>query len=237
MLLLLLLAVIVSSGGADAARDDGRKTYKVHVTKDGSKVVTALKFRAYSTEDARDQASLNGWVILKVEEAEPPPGPFLDDRFKLNKPEQMQESKDSSNDMEGLEPLAPADNGTGDTVSQMPAIDEDNLTEITTLYFNIGEFTAEIPAEVSAELDKLDAEKDYVILGHTDSLAVIGNNGYDTNFSLSRRRADFLKSLLVQRGISSMNISTIGLGTLRPDAENTPEGQRLNRRAELYERR
>ena len=67
------------------------------------------------------------------------------------------------------------------------------------------------------------------ISGHTDSA---GDAGY--NQQLSERRAKASADYLISKGISSNRISTIGYGETQPIADNnTPEGQRINRRVEF----
>jgi len=67
------------------------------------------------------------------------------------------------------------------------------------------------------------------VLGHTDST---GSDSY--NQQLSKRRADAVRNYLVQRGVSSARIETIGYGEQYPRASNdTAEGRALNRRVEI----
>jgi len=67
--------------------------------------------------------------------------------------------------------------------------------------------------------------------GHTDS---VGPAAY--NKELSQRRADSVKSYLVNQGFSADNITTIGYGEEQPVASNdTAEGRAQNRRVELGE--
>ena len=67
------------------------------------------------------------------------------------------------------------------------------------------------------------------IEGHTDSVG-----GDDFNQSLSERRADSVKSYLLQQGIASSSIKAKGLGETQPVASNeTATGRQQNRRVEL----
>lgn len=67
------------------------------------------------------------------------------------------------------------------------------------------------------------------IEGYTDST---GAESY--NQQLSERRAQSVKELLVQQGVSPARIDTIGFGESQPVATNaTAEGRRLNRRVEI----
>jgi outer membrane protein OmpA-like peptidoglycan-associated protein len=68
-----------------------------------------------------------------------------------------------------------------------------------------------------------------LVEGHTDST---GSESY--NSQLSERRANSVKSLLVQRGVQEYRVNTIGYGESRPIVTNaTPEGRQMNRRVEI----
>lgn len=68
-----------------------------------------------------------------------------------------------------------------------------------------------------------------LVEGHTDST---GSEAY--NQSLSERRANRVKDLLVQRGVPEFRISTIGYGESRSVATNaTMAGRQMNRRVEI----
>ena len=65
--------------------------------------------------------------------------------------------------------------------------------------------------------------------GHTDS---IGSDAY--NLRLSERRAESVKSYLVEKGVSPSRITTKGLGKSDPVASNaTEEGRAQNRRVDI----
>ena len=71
--------------------------------------------------------------------------------------------------------------------------------------------------------------KSISIAGHTDS---VGSDAY--NMKLGQRRADTVKSYLVERGVSSSKITTKSFGESQPVASNkTAEGRAKNRRAEV----
>lgn len=72
-------------------------------------------------------------------------------------------------------------------------------------------------------------ETQITVQGHTDST---GDAGY--NQRLSERRAEAVKDLIIQRGVSPHRISSVGYGETLPVATNaTPEGRRMNRRVEI----
>ncbi len=65
--------------------------------------------------------------------------------------------------------------------------------------------------------------------GHTDN---IGSESY--NMDLSLQRAESVKNLIVQRGVSSSRIETIPYGESMPIADNSSEsGRAKNRRVEI----
>jgi len=67
------------------------------------------------------------------------------------------------------------------------------------------------------------------VAGHTDST---GSESY--NQSLSERRASSVAQYLQTNGISSQRMITVGMGELRPVADNnTAEGRQANRRVEI----
>jgi len=67
------------------------------------------------------------------------------------------------------------------------------------------------------------------IEGHTDS---VGGDAY--NQQLSERRAESVRTYLVQQKISPASVDAEGFGKTRPVASNaTPTGRQQNRRVEL----
>ncbi len=67
------------------------------------------------------------------------------------------------------------------------------------------------------------------VAGHTDST---GTEAY--NQGLSERRAGSVAAYLRSQSVSSQRIITVGMGELRPMADNsTPDGRQANRRVEI----
>jgi len=67
------------------------------------------------------------------------------------------------------------------------------------------------------------------IEGHTDS---VGGDTY--NQQLSERRADSVRSFLIQNGVPAATVTARGFGNTQPVATNdTPEGRQRNRRVEM----
>jgi outer membrane protein OmpA-like peptidoglycan-associated protein len=94
---------------------------------------------------------------------------------------------------------------------------------------------ADLKAGAVSNLDRLvtflnqNPDRRVEIEGHTDN---VGSDDY--NQGLSQRRADSVRSFLMQRGIASERIVAAGMGEQRPVADNTSEGGRQqNRRVEV----
>jgi outer membrane protein OmpA-like peptidoglycan-associated protein len=67
------------------------------------------------------------------------------------------------------------------------------------------------------------------VAGHTDST---GTQAY--NQSLSERRAESVATYLQAQGVIPQRLITLGMGELRPVADNgTPQGRQANRRVEI----
>ena len=67
------------------------------------------------------------------------------------------------------------------------------------------------------------------IIGHTDNTGSAEHNN-----QLSKRRADSVAQVLINSGVSSRRITTIGRGEDQPVASNlSPEGRAQNRRVEV----
>jgi outer membrane protein OmpA-like peptidoglycan-associated protein len=72
-------------------------------------------------------------------------------------------------------------------------------------------------------------ETQIIVQGHTDSA---GSAEY--NQRLSEQRAEAVKNLILQRGVSPYRITSMGYGESQPVATNdTPEGRQMNRRVEI----
>ncbi len=230
-LLLPILIISVLSGGVEKASADGRKLFLIHITREGSSAVTTMHVRAEDIDEARSQIVLNGWKLIRIEEKELTEPDYSGHKFRYTgnspaKAANMQsDAKNAASQNSDLPDGSPA------------LLADDNYTYIGTLYFDIGEFHAEVPAQLGTKIASLRDSGEYLILGHTDTLRVMENDRFDTNFDLARKRADYLKTILEQNGISSVNIAAQGMGTLMPAAENTKNGQPMNRRADLYERK
>ena len=76
---------------------------------------------------------------------------------------------------------------------------------------------------------KENSSRGVTIEGHTDS---VGSDAY--NLTLSQRRADAVRRLLIANGIAADRVTARGLGEAYPVASNeTKQGQLMNRRVEV----
>ncbi len=101
------------------------------------------------------------------------------------------------------------------------------------VYFDFN--SALLSATAKKELDKVvtslkaDSSLTVSIIGHSDN---VGNP--TTNQTLSNQRALTVQNYLIQQKISTVRISTLGVGETKPIGSNdTPEGRAKNRRAEI----
>ncbi len=103
--------------------------------------------------------------------------------------------------------------------------------QLVNFVYDEAELTEVSKIKVEAIVEAIRAAEDIriEIYTHTDD---IGSDGY--NLTLSKRRAEALKALLVERGIDPANISAVGMGEAQPIADNSTEaGQAINRRGEF----
>jgi outer membrane protein OmpA-like peptidoglycan-associated protein len=243
-LLLPILIISVLFGGVEKSHADDRKLFLIQITRENSKAVTTMHVRATDIEEARSQIVLNGWVLLKIEE-KPDNNGVPNHKFRYTGPAKAWQSDklaSVSSDKNGITDNStngvkfPTDIRTALSDSSTALLADDNYTYIGSVYFDLGRFSTETTADLIDKSKQGKSSEKYLILGHTDTVRVIDNNHFDTNFDLSRKRADFLKSVLIRNGISAVNISVEGMGTLMPAADNTDKGQPMNRRADLYGR-
>lgn len=94
---------------------------------------------------------------------------------------------------------------------------------------------SELNRSAEADLDKLSTflgqyeNRTVMIEGHTDN---VGSE--DSNYGLSRRRADAVKAYLVQHGVAASRLTTVGKGEGSPITGNDSAfGRQQNRRVEV----
>ena len=108
---------------------------------------------------------------------------------------------------------------------------------LNNIFFDSGsaEIKSESETEISYIFDLLsnDGNISVIIIGHTDNIGTP-----EDNLSLSLNRSIAIKQALVDMGIDSGRIQTIGRGELEPITNNdTAEGRAQNRRTELMIKR
>jgi OOP family OmpA-OmpF porin len=133
------------------------------------------------------------------------------------------------------EPAAPPPPPPPPPVAPAPAPVQDNCGRIVLRGVNFAFDSAEIDPASSVVLDaaadqlKECPDVNVSVQGHTDS---VGSESY--NQQLSERRAEGVRSDLVEGGVSASRLTAVGFGESQPVASNdTEEGRALNRRVEL----
>jgi OOP family OmpA-OmpF porin len=114
-----------------------------------------------------------------------------------------------------------------------PALQQGQVMSFANIYFDSGSATLKQSSfsvlDDVADLLRENSEVRVEIAGHTDS---DGSAAY--NQDLSRRRAESVRSYLVQKGISASRLTTVGYGESQPVASNaTADGKAQNRRIEF----
>lgn len=114
-----------------------------------------------------------------------------------------------------------------------PAIERVTLTSDALFDFDKAELKPEGKSRLNAVAAKLKADQINVdqvtVTGHASA---IGEEAY--NQALSERRAAAVKAYLIENGVDSNRIVTLGMGERQPAASNsTPEGRAKNRRVEV----
>ncbi|MFA6759769.1 MAG: TolC family protein [Sulfuricurvum sp.] len=116
------------------------------------------------------------------------------------------------------------------------AVDSDGCTRAIDLEVLFGNNSAEVVESSAsktlafAKFMQDNQEFDAIITGHASK---DGSASAEYNKRLSLQRADAIKLLLIENGVSSSRLSAVGKGYDEPIASNdTPEGQAQNRRIE-----
>ncbi len=118
------------------------------------------------------------------------------------------------------------------TSKSTTSVDAEGCATVVNLEINFETGSAIVQKQSYARVDEfvlfLKESPKYTakIVGYTDS---VGND--KSNLSLSQRRADSVKTMIVSKGIDAKRITTAGLGESNPVATNaTKEGRAQNRR-------
>ena len=115
------------------------------------------------------------------------------------------------------------------------ALSEENLLQPRTIYFLTGKNSLLVTPELSNYFKEAQAyltqktDKKLLVTGHTDNAGKP-----EINLALSKRRAEFVKLEMSQKGINIAQILADGKGDTNPIAPNTTaEGKAKNRRVEI----
>ena len=103
--------------------------------------------------------------------------------------------------------------------------------QLVNFIYDEAELTEISKSKVEAIIEQIKLAEDITIeiYTYTDN---IGSDGY--NETLSAKRAEALKELLIDNGIAGSDISAVGMGEKNPIADNsTQSGQAINRRGEF----
>lgn len=119
------------------------------------------------------------------------------------------------------------------TNAPAPMVEETDVKVIVRFATNSNakQLEPEIDAALTRLADKLKANPAMkaVVSGHTDN---VGDDA--KNMTLSKSRAEFVKSKLVEKGVNAANLTVDAKGETQPVATNDNEGGRkLNRRVEI----
>lgn len=122
-----------------------------------------------------------------------------------------------------------------DTTQKAMPEEEQVLFEPLNVYFESGKSSLNRSEEVT---NWLATAKKYLDKNPSAKLSVVGNTDSDgtdeSNVSLSARRAELVKGILVKDGFSAEKLETSGKGEANPIADNaTDEGKAKNRRVSI----
>lgn len=113
----------------------------------------------------------------------------------------------------------------GDTLALYFGFDEDDVNPRTKRQL-----------EIVSKILRADPSKKITLSGHTDALGT-----KDYNEGLSGRRAASVRDLLIESGVSALQIVTVAKGSSQPRRPNVteggvdnPDGRKVNRRTEVY---
>ncbi len=119
------------------------------------------------------------------------------------------------------------------TNAPAPTVEETDVKVIVRFATNSN--AKQLEPEIDAALDRLAGKlkanpgMKAVVSGHTDN---VGDDA--KNMALSKSRAEFVKSKLVEKGANAANLTVDAMGETQPVASNDNEGGRkLNRRVEI----
>lgn len=219
-----------------AATYEEQNIYEVKIENNLSKVITTMTVMAMTEQDAYNNVSLNGWTVIGVKlikervkdgytlstdyiKTEIPNKIELEDAVVIPKEEAVVSKESGNSDI-------------ADNLNLVPTSKE--LKLILTIHFQLGDVAPVFDDKISELFDSLEKDKNYVLFGNADDVAVGNNATYHNNYELSFLRAEHIKKLLIEKGYDADKIRTIGLGTTYPLEKNSKKGSLKNRRVEIY---
>jgi outer membrane protein OmpA-like peptidoglycan-associated protein len=116
-------------------------------------------------------------------------------------------------------------------------VDEFGCAVVVSMMVHFATDSSEINAADMPLLDRIAAAiqadgGQFEVQGHADARASV-----EYNQGLSERRADSVRTYLIQHGVSAAQLTAVGYSELKPIASNdTEEGMALNRRVEIVRR-
>jgi len=132
--------------------------------------------------------------------------------------------------------------GVGDSLDKCPntpagaKVDNQGCQEKVNLQINFATGSYNVDAQSMKNIKKFSAFLKAVpnynveIVGYTDDVGSARNNKI-----LSKKRADKVRKLIIQEGVSPSRVTSVGMGEDEPIASNaTPEGRAKNRRIEAH---
>lgn len=133
---------------------------------------------------------------------------------------------------------ARAQNKLATMQQRVVSMEESRAEEEILLAFGNIEFVTGTADLVPGAVSGIDLLAEYMIAHPTKTIVLSGhtdNSGSaELNMELSQRRADFIRDVLVSKGIAAERITAIGYGQSQPIvSNNTREGRQRNRRIEI----
>jgi hypothetical protein len=227
-------------GGGSVFAQQERYIFEVTAKNNSSRVSTVMRVFAQNSEEARAQVELNGWQVGLIKQLTFKKG----DAYMIQVGEEpvrylpIEEAEKSglSDEELILSILGPP---PADEPLPLPAEEEadDKLLYVMTVYFPFGDIEPQITAAEREKFAAFDNASYYFLFGHTDNVRTAPlNKSYTDNFDLSFKRAEAVKRILTEYGLTPEKMSTVGFGATQPAADNrrSKSGTLENRRVEIF---
>lgn len=236
-LLTILIVVLLSGGVNQSTASDELSVFTVTITKEGSGKLTRMQVYSKDINTAKDEVTLNGWKVLKIEAVLPPVKKVEDiPQSEITADGDLTRSLDDNKQDNQQNPGNEKDGDIKKTDYEF--FNTEKYKILTKFYYPSGTDVPELSELNKEALAELNKNSFYYIVGHTDTIAVTPGSDFNNNQELSENRAVYLKNMLVSLGISPEHIKTIGLGSLYPESQEiVNQGKRINRRSVIYEQR